>query len=96
MISDLCVVLWPSLMLRSSEGVVYDSRFNLAVFYPSDRMGLDMHCIVASKDKMMVYLSHLDDSFIVYIMSSCLLQCSVCYELNISRCMLDSGLWVEY
>ena len=95
MLSDLCVVFWPSLMLRSSEGVVYDIRFSLAVFYRSDRKGPEMYCIVATKDKMMVFLRQLDDSFIVYIMSSCLLQYSVCYELNSSRCMLDSDLLLE-
>ena len=92
---SICL-LWPRLMGSSSEGVVHGSGFNLAVIHPSDRKGTDMYCIVATKDKTMVSLSHLDDSFTVYIMSSCLLQCSVCHKLNTSRCMLDSGLGVEY
>ena len=82
-------------MGSSYQEVVHCSGLNLAVTHPSDGKGTNTYCIVATKDKTMVSLSHLDDSFTIYIMSSCLLQYSICYELNTLRCMLDSGLGVE-
>ena len=33
--------------------------------------------LVATKDKTMISLSHLDDSFVVYVISLDLLQCTV-------------------
>ena len=51
-------------------------------------------CIVATKDKTTGF-GHIDWSYFVYIMSSCLKRYSVCHELNTLRCMLDSGLGVE-
>ena len=61
---------------------MYGNAFNLVVIHPSDRKGTSTYCIVATKDKMMVSLSHLGDSFTIYIMSSCLLQYSICMNLR--------------
>jgi hypothetical protein len=83
------------LMIRSSEEVVHSSRFNLAVFSPSDRRGSEARtCIVATRGKMTVF-KHIIWSYFVYIMSSCSKHYSVCHELNTSRCMLDSGRGLE-
>ena len=64
-------LVWPTRLIFLAMGELLSFGFNLAVLYPSDRMGTDTYCIVAIEDKMMGFISYCM-SLSLYIMSSCL------------------------
>ena len=60
---------------------MYDSWFNLRLFYPSDKKGQYHVCVVAAKGKITVSMSYLDVVFTVNIMPIFLWQHTI-FKLN--------------
>ena len=73
-------LVWPTRLIFLATGEVLSFGFNLAVFDPSDRRGINMYCIVAIEDNKMGFLSYCMN-LSLYIMSSCLRRYSVFMNL---------------
>ena len=87
-------LVWPTRLIYLGMGEVRCNGFNLAVLYPSDKLGDKTRiCIVAIKGKMMGFI-HIARLYFVYIMSSCLRRYSVLYELNtLDACWMAVDVW---